>query len=172
MAAVHFDMGSVLAWVAAGISAIFGVQSYWSSRRAKQAQAAAELQAERATKAAEDAVAAQGQIAAAAERPADATEQQRDAAAEENPWRIERDKGVDRLLNLTATTKYHVRLSGEPVRIDGTRFFYAIAGNDSPRVDLLEPWRVLADRTVTVSWYPTKELAEQAGESKRQQIRL
>jgi hypothetical protein len=47
--------------------------------------------------------------------------------------------------------------------------FYEIDGNDSPEVDLLEPWRVLADKTVIVSWYPTNV---QAGEPKRQRVRL
>jgi hypothetical protein len=166
-------MGSVPAWVAAvaaGISVIFGIQSWRSSRRSEQAREAADLQAERATEAAENAVAAQGQMAAETKRLADATQRQWDAA-EENPWRIERDKDarVDRLRNLTATTKYHVRVHGDPVRVDGRSFFHEIAGNDAPEVDLVEPWRVLVNKSVTVSWYPTKE---QAGKPKQQQIRL
>jgi hypothetical protein len=168
-------MSSVPAWVAAGISAIFGIQSWWSSRRSKEAREAADKQAEqateaaeRATEAAENAVAAQGHIAAETKRLADATERQWDAA-EENPWRIERDDKGDHLRNLTATTKYHVHLRGGPVRVDGRRMFYEIAGNDSPEVDLLEAWRVLADKTVIVSWYPTKE---KAGEPKQQRIQL
>jgi hypothetical protein len=165
---VHFDMGSVPAWVAAGVSAIFGIQSWRSSRRSKEAREAADKQAERATEAAENAVAARGQIAAETKRLADATERQWDAA-EESPWLIERDDKGDRLRNLTATAKYHVHLRGGPVRVDGRRMFYEIDGNDSPEVDLLEPWRVLADKTVIVSWYPTKE---QAGEPKQQQIQL
>ena len=161
-------MGSVPAWFAAGISAIFGIQSWWSSRRSKEAREAADAQAERATEAAENAVAAQGKIAAETKRLADATQRQGDAA-EENPWRIERDDKGDRLRNLTATTKYHVVLRGGPVQVDGRKSFHEIAGNDSPEVDLLEPWRVLADKTVIVSWYPAKELA---GEPKQQRIQL
>jgi len=164
---MHFDMGSVPAWVAAGISAIFGIQSWWSSRRSKEAREAADDQAKRATEAAENAVAAQGQIAAETKRLADATQRQWDA--EENPWRIERDDKGDRLRNLTATTKYHVGLRGGPVRVDGRNSFQEIAGNGSPEVDLVEPWRVLADKTVIVSWYPTKE---RAGEPKQQRIQL
>lgn len=61
--------------------------------------------------------------------------------------RIERDDEGDRLRNLTATTKYHVGLRGVPVRVDGRNSFHEIAGNDSSEVDLLEPWRVLADKS-------------------------
>jgi len=84
----------------------------------EEAEAAADLQAERATKAAEDAVAAQGQIATETKRLADATERKWEAA-DENPWQIDRDGGVDRLRNLTATTKYQVRLRGGLVRLMG-----------------------------------------------------
>jgi hypothetical protein len=161
----------VPAWLGVIFAAVFSIQSWRSSPRSKAAEVAAKAQAKVATGAAEKAVAAQEQIAAATNRLADATDRQWDAA-EENPWRIERgDKdGFDRLHNLTATTKYHVRLLGDPVRVGGQRTsFREIAGNDSPRIDLVEPWRVLVNKTVTVSWYPTKE---QAGEPKRQRIQL
>jgi hypothetical protein len=155
------------AWVAAGVSAIFGIQSWWSSWPSNQAREAADQQAKRATKAAENAVAAQDQIAAEAKRLADATERKR-MPPRRTPGES-RGTRTDRLRKLTATTKYNVRLRGDPVRVDGRSFFYEIAGNDSPDVDLMEPWRVLVNMTVTVSWYPRKE---KVGEPNRQQIQL
>jgi len=179
MQRMHFDLGSVPAWVAAGISAIFGIQSWLSSRRSKQAGDAAGRQAERACEAAEKAVAAQGEIAAETKRVAELSRTDPDAnrhaternweAVEENPWQIVRDDEGDRLCNLTATTKYHVRLRGGPARLDGQNFFYEIAGNDSAQVDLLEPWRILADKTVIVSWHSTNATT---GEPKQQRIHL
>jgi len=170
---MHFDLGIVSAWVAAGISAIFAIQSWRSSRRSREAREAADQQAQRATEAAEKAVAAQGEIAAETKRVADATEQKSDAAesdaSEESPWQIERDVKGDRLRNLSATTKYHVHLRGGPVRLDRQNFFYEIAGNNSAVVNLLEPWRVLADKTVIVSWHQTNETT---GEPKQQRIQL
>lgn len=164
-------MGNVPAWVAAGVAAVFGIQSWRSSSRAKTAATNAGEEAKRATKAAEKAVTAQQEIAVETRRLADAKERQ-EQAAEDAPWRIQREQGNERhgrLHNLTATPKYSVRLSGQPIPAGERNSFDVIDGNDSPQIDLMEPWRATVDWTVTVSWYPTKE---QVGEPKRQRIRL
>ena len=58
-------------WASAVVAAIFGAQSWWSSRRSKSAEAEAKEQADRATRAAEDAAAARRQTAQETKRLAD-----------------------------------------------------------------------------------------------------
>ena len=106
----------VPAWLAVLVAAFFGYLSWRASRRSKDAEKAAKMQADRATTAAEDAVRAQKEIAGETRRIADAMQESSDAA-EQKPWGIVKGShDRHRLVNTTATPKYHVSLRGNPVR--------------------------------------------------------
>ena len=151
--------GDVPAWVAAAVAVIFGVQSWWSSRRSRKAEAAAKDQADRATAAAEKAAAAEAETAQATTRVADVVEQ-RVTGAERKPWRIEKGGRGEfdyYLVNLTATPKYDVTLSGEPVRhAGGDDHFSEIDGDGRVSIDVVTFAQTL-DYTITISWYPTED---------------
>ena len=104
-----------------------------SARRARKAQAQAEIQAKRAVVAAEKSAEAEVQSADAAARSAAALEQtnrtaqERADLAEGVPWRIEYQRGSTyELWNDTGTPKFAVTIAGEGVlrnktepRVDG-----------------------------------------------------
>jgi len=166
--------GDVLpAWLAVVVAALFGVQSWRSSRRSETAKAAAQAAESRATKAAEAASAAAARSADAAERLATAQEAHivllQDAADAEdrNPWRIDRTgNAMDfRLTNGTRTRKYAVVVTGEPtVRPPdvfipgggGYNRFDVVDGQQAVRLGLFVSMQT-ADRTVTVNWHPTPD---------------
>jgi hypothetical protein len=157
----------VPAWLAVLVAAFFGCLSWRASRRSKDAENAAKKQADRATTAAEDAVRAQQEIAGETRRMAD-TMQERSNAAEQKPWRIVKgSSGVHRLINTTATPKYHVSLRGNPVRAGESNRFGAFDGNSERAIFLLESWRTLPSWTVTVSWHITQD---QSSPALRQEI--
>jgi hypothetical protein len=145
--------------VAAVVATIFGMLSWWSSRRSKAAEKEARSQADRATAAAEKAATAQQQTAEETKRVADVVVN-RASAAELKPWRIE--KGVRGefdyyLVNLTTTPKYDVTLSGEPVsNAGGQEHFAEIDGHARVSIDMLTFWQTL-DYTITIKWYPTED---------------
>ena len=141
--------------------------SWRSSRRSKDAEDAAKEQADRATQAAKDAVSAQQKIAAETGRIAD-TMQERSNAAEQKPWRIVKgSNGGHRLINTTATPKYHVYLRGDAVRVDERNRFRVFDGNGERTIFLLESWRSLPSWTITVSWHVTQD---QSSPALRQEI--
>lgn len=131
----------------------------------------------RARKAAEDAAAAAARSAAAEERSATAHEkhaqlaQDHAAAEEQAPWRVTRPGKQDfRLVNLTATRKYDVVVTGEPTgRVAGAfrasgaatpNRFAVIDGRDTVELDLFVALQT-QDRSVTVSWRPTADYTGQ-----------
>src|ERR1700736_596690 len=122
------DWGSVPAWVAAGMSALFGVLLWRSSTKSKKAQAESR-QAKQAVRAARDAADAESRTAAALERTADIhTAQERRAAEEfeaekESPWDLLPISGDDYcvLVNRTGRPKYHVHIGGSAVPPPGVR---------------------------------------------------
>lgn len=172
-------------WLAVILAAVFGVQSWRSSRQsrsardaAQAAEARAEAQVERAIKAAEDA-------AAAADRSATAQEAHtallQDAADGEErfPWRIDRmGKSMDfRLVNMTKTRKYRVIVTGEPTGQPagvfrpgggGDNCFDAVDGRETVELDLFVAMQTV-DRSVTVCWHPTPD---HTGEAWTQRIGL
>jgi hypothetical protein len=147
-----------LSGLAAACSALFGYKSYRASKRAKGAEDEAKEQARRATKAAEDAVAAQSEIAAGINRLGDDRARQREDE-ERAPWRLDKLARDDyRLVNLRPTSKYRVRLQGQPVRPDSRNYFAEISGNGSVNVDLyIRPESQFPDPTIKVSWHPTSD---------------
>jgi hypothetical protein len=154
-------------WVAVLVAAFFGYLSWRASRRSKDAENAAKMQADRATTAAENAVCAQKEIAEETRRIADAIQESSDAA-EQKPWRIV--KGLHdrhRLVNTTATAKYHVSLRGNPVRVDERNRFGVFDGNGAHTIYLLEAWRTLPNWTITVSWHVTQD---QSSPARRQEV--
>jgi hypothetical protein len=173
----------VPAWLAVIVAALFGLQSWCSSRRSaaaergsKTAEGAAKSlveRADRATTAAESAAAAADRSAAAAERWATAHEaqtallQEAAGAAERAPWRVDRRGGQDfRLVNLTTTRKYDVTVTGEPVRGSASATFRpgggrgirfgVVDGRETKELDLFVALQT-QDRSVTVSWRPTTD---------------
>jgi nicotinamidase-related amidase len=118
--------GTAPAWVAAGLSFIFGLQSWLSSRNSKAERVEAAKQAERT----ERAVQAAERQAHAAERVValhEAHEQrqaERIEAAEERPWELLPIPGDDNcwLHNTTEAAKYAVQVEGIDVRFAPKRF--------------------------------------------------
>jgi hypothetical protein len=84
----------------------------------------------------------------------------RASAAELKPWRIEKGGRGEfdyYLVNLTATPKYDVKLSGEPVRnAGGEEDFSEIDGHGRVSIDVVTFAQTL-DYTITISWYPTED---------------
>ena len=177
--------GDVPAWLAVIVAAVFGWQSWRSSRRSAAAEREARQQADRATKAAEDAAAAADRSAAAEERSATAHETQAQLAqdqadaAERFPWNVTRPGGQDfRLVNLTNTRKYDVDVTGEPVRgkhagvfrpgAGGGNYFDVVDGRETKELDLFVALQTV-DRSVTVSWRP---IADYTGDPWTQRIGL
>jgi hypothetical protein len=157
----------VPAWLAVLVAAFFGYLSWRASRRSKDAANAAKVQADRATTAAEDAIRAQQEIAGETRRIAD-TMQESSNAAEQKPWRIVKgSSGGHRLINTTATPKYHVSLRGSPVRVDERNRFRVVDGNSARTIFLLEHWWTLPSWTITVSWHVTQD---QSSPALRQEI--
>lgn len=172
--------GDVLpTWLGVILAAVFGWQSWCSSRRSaaaegrsREAEEEAREQADRATKAAEDAVAAAERSAAAEERSATAQEtqarlaQDQATADEQAPWRVTRHGQMDfRLVNRTKTRKYEVVVNGEPARTPPGVFrpgsgranqFAVVDGSDTVELDLFVAMQT-RDRSVTVSWRPTPD---------------
>lgn len=175
----------VPAWLAVLVAALFGVQSWRSSRRSETAKAAAQAAESKATTAAVDASAAAERSANAAERLATAEEahivllQDAAEAQERSPWRIDRvGKSMDfRLTNRTNTRKYAVVVTGEPtVRPPdvfipgggGGNSFDVVDGNQTVRLGLFVSMQTV-DLSVTVNWHPTPD---HNGEAWTQRIEL
>lgn len=157
------QLGDVPGWVsavAAVVATTFGMLSWWSSRRSKAAETEAKSQADRAAVAAEKAATAQQQAAQDTKRVADVVVD-RASAAERKPWRIEkggRGEFEYYLVNLTATPKYDVKLSGEPVRnAGGEEDFSEIDGHGRVSIDDVVTFAQTLDYTITISWYPTED---------------
>ena len=168
---VHW--GDASAYIGIVVTAVFGFLAWRSSRRSKAAEHEARNQADRATEAAEDAAAAADRSAAAAERSAAAHEAHtallQDAAeqVERFPWDIKRqgDSMDFRLVNLTNTRKYEVVVTGEPAGRPAGVFrpgggggnrFDVVDGRQRVELDLFVALQTV-DRTVTVSWRPTRD---------------
>jgi hypothetical protein len=170
-------------WLAVILAAIFGVQSWRSSRRSKTAERGSQTArddatrqaglADTAARAAEEAAAAAGRSADAAERSATAHETQTQLmqdqadAVQQKPWDIEGHGGMDfRLRNRTRTPKYDVEVTGEPTgrnpnvfRPGGGRHensFEMVDGAETVELDLFVAMQT-QDRSVTVSWRPTRD---------------
>jgi hypothetical protein len=152
--------GAVPAWVAAGLSLVFGVLSWRSSRKSKEERDEANRQADRAERAA----GAAERQADAAERSAAAVEaqQQREAeeteAAEADPWQLDpipNDPDCY-LINTTTTTKYNVTVTGSTVH-NGPAQFDRIGPGKREEVSIMRIWP--ADETVEVTWHRRQELA-------------
>lgn len=153
--------GNVPAWVAAGISLIFGITSWRSSRKSSAERDEARRQAERAERAAgaaeREAGAAERSAAVAEARERRETAQTEDAEAD--PWELEPIPGVDSyyLINTTTTAKYAVTVEGarvhdSPVKID-------IIG-PGRRVDLVVmPFGQLGS-SVEISWYQRQDRSD------------
>lgn len=175
----------VPAWLAVLVAALFGVQSWRSSRRSEIAKVAAQAAESKATQAATAAAAAAARSADAAERLATAQEahlvllQDAAEAQEQSPWRIHRvgDSMDFRLINRTNTRKYAVVVTGEPtVRPPdvfipgggGDNSFDVVDGNQTVRLGLFVSMQT-ADRSVMVNWNPTPD---HNGEAWTQRIEL
>jgi hypothetical protein len=180
------------AWLAVIVAAVFGWQSWRSSRRSAAAERESRAAEREARQQADPAITAAGNAADAADRSLAAPErsatthetqaqlaQDQADAAERFPWRIERRVGQDfRLINLTSTRKYDVGVTGEPVRGKGSGVFRAgggrgnrfdvVDGRETVELDLFIAMQTV-DRSVTVSWRPTPD---HTGDSWTQRIGL
>lgn len=160
------DFGDIPTWVAAGLSAVFGILAWRSSSRAKNAEAAARDQATRALQAAEEAAAAGKRSADAAERSASALEnqhrlavQQADAA-EGVPWEIRYRTGSKwELWNVTETVKFSVTISGSGV-MRGPTTHARIDGHSSEEFWGNTSWQ-RDGKKVQVTWHRRDDLKDE-----------
>jgi hypothetical protein len=153
--------GNVPAWVAAGISLIFGILSWRSSRKSKSERDEATRQAERAERAAG---AAERQAEAAERSAATAEAQERreieeSEAAEADPWQLAPIRGADncRLINTTRTPKYGVTVSG--LKIDNSPAQFDKIGPNK-RVELSISRILHPDDSVEVTWHRRQDLSD------------
>ncbi|MBO0883007.1 MAG: hypothetical protein J2P17_22265 [Mycobacterium sp.] len=118
--------GTVPAWVAAGLSLVFGILSWRSSRKSRAERDDATRQAERAERFANSAE----RQAAAVERFAAAAEAQQRREIEEaeeaeaDPWQLEPIPGASGcyLINMAKTTMYDITVSGLKIHDSPARF--------------------------------------------------
>lgn len=155
--------GTVPAWVAAGVSLIFGILSWRSSRKSKSELNEATKQAERAERAA----GAAERQADAAERSASAAEavEQREAestdAAEADPWQLAPIPAAGDpdcyLINKTRTPKYRVTVSGLKIHNGPARFDVIGPGK---REELSVMRFHHPDDSVEVTWHRRQDLSD------------
>jgi hypothetical protein len=155
----------VPAWVAAGLSFIFGLQSWRSSRKSKAARDEAVRQADRA----ERAVAAAERQVHAAERVAalqethDQQQIERAEAAEERRCELVSIPGDDNcwLHNKTETPKYGVQVAGIHVRW-GPKRFEVIEGGWKQVIDIgrFGHHRPGRDHRVNITWHRKQDLSD------------
>lgn len=167
------QLGTMLAWVAAAISVVFGIQSWLSSRTSKADREEAARQAERAERAvspAEDLVGEARRSAEAGERSASAQEIEARSAAERveaeegSPWILEAIPGRDNCLlrNNTRTAKYDVNASGPAVHPGagvGGSTISQVEGGDAVEIYVLRAGQL--DDRITVSWHRDKNRSGQ-----------
>lgn len=159
--------GNVAAWVSAGLSALFGVLSWWSARKSKSAEAEAKAQAKRALAAAEDAAAAGQRSADAAERAAAVLEDQHRFAVEQAeavegvPWEIRYRTGSKwELWNITDTPKFNVAIGGSGVMTTRNPVAYErIDGRSAEEFWGTSHWG--SGTKVEVTWHRSRELDDE-----------
>jgi hypothetical protein len=153
--------GTLPAWVAAGLSLIFGILSWLSSRKSKAERDEATAQADRAERAAD----AAKRQADAADRSAAAVEAQerRDAEAtaeaEADPWDLAPIPGDPNcyLINTSKTAKYDITVNGFEIHNGPARFDMIGPGE---RVELSIMRIMHPDDSVEVAWYPQEGLSD------------
>lgn len=155
------EWGTLPAWVAAGLSLIFGILSWLSSRKSKAEGDEATAQAERAERAAD----AAQRRADAAERSADTAEAQErreaeaTAEAEADPWDLAPIRGSPNcyLINTTNTAKYDITVNGFKIH-NGPARFDMIGPGKRVEVSIMRIGH--PDDSVEVAWYPQEGLLD------------
>jgi len=153
--------GAVPAWVAAGISLVFGILSWRSSRKSKSERDEATRQAERAERAAGAAErqADAAQRSAATDEAQERRETEQAEAAEADPWQLAPIRGHDdcHLINMTRTPKYRVTVSGFKIDDSPARFDMIGPGK---RVELSITRILHPDDSVEVTWHRRHDLSD------------
>jgi hypothetical protein len=153
--------GTVPAWVAAGLSLIFGFLSWRSSRKSKSERDEAKSHADRSERAA----GAAERQAAAAERSAGIAEAHERRKAEEtelaeaDPWLLESIPGAPNcyLINRTKTPKYGVTVAGLKIHNPPARFDVIGPGK---REELSIMRLMHPDDSVEVTWHRRQDLSD------------